>query len=469
MKLKSINSGLVINVFSSQNFQTELLMLKTTAVELLSLQNPEYETEELNAPTKTHLIKHATYSYNHQKTLFSPMYCRTVYANLESDQLKRLTKKFLRSQSGVEALSTNPEFDVLESVANNKPLLTAFTVETLKIIARGLEDTMDVYSRDPNYPRLSKALSEDTFEGMNSLPVDAKEYFEMFSEYEQRDISAIDCDFLAYVDVLHRLQLPHLEERYQLGAVFVLLALKRAAKAKKLLRRVDELLRSLFEISPKHPDLYKLFPVEYLFDFEAQLLMKLLTLNIDTSNPLLLIKCLLETAVKKVKTDAEVVKCLVKTLLTNQKVKKEDATNIEYFADPVFQTTCLVLPIIAKEKKAITNSVFRTILADLQEKLHKALLKSFKRINISNEKSRLIEKAGDTVDSEVAVRNATATLDAMEAFSLTLSKYCETTNAEDMQNLDYLWTGLEFFVENAVSTNKLIKLVYFIFIVAFTT
>lgn len=302
-------------------------------------------------------------------------------------------------------------------------------------------------------PFLEKALSKDTFDVVNFV-AETKNFLDLFKS--MCEVKAEDEDCTQYVEVLMQLQLPYLEEKYQLAALLVLLILKSVTTSKKTHRRIDELLRSIFELSPKHPDLYKLFPVEYIFDFENKTFIKLLTLNIQTSNPLLLIKCLLETAVKKVKTNAEVVKILVKILLTNQKVKKEDATNIEYFSDVVFQFSCLILPIIAKEKKAITNSAFRTILAELQEKLHKALLKSFKSINLHNEKSQFLEKAGNPEDSVTVNENTMATLDAMEAFSLTLSKYCETTDAEDIKNLDYLWSGLEFFVENAVSMNLLI-------------
>ncbi|XP_048000075.1 uncharacterized protein LOC125237142 [Leguminivora glycinivorella] len=198
-------------------------------------------------------------------------------------------------------------------------------------------------------------------------------------------------------------------------------------------------------MSPKNPDLYKIFPVNFLFSFTTDTqdaLIELMTLKIKTSNNLLLIKSTLETGVKKVKTDSEIVKSIVKILLKKQKSKN----NSELFSDPVFQISCIILPIIAKEKRAITTSAYRSILADLQEKIHKTMLDAFKKIDFSE---NLFQDTGNIEDS-VMSDNAMAALNAMEAYSLTLSKYCETNDAAESKNLDFLWSGFSFFMENAI-------------------
>ncbi|XP_063630460.1 uncharacterized protein LOC134801792 [Cydia splendana] len=396
-----------------------LVANKILAAELLKTI-PDIKTES-EIEYKSHLIKQITSSDCLKNESY---FNKIVMANLEKGHAKQLAKCL------VKLYSSNIEIDIFKrsSVINNKPLLNALVYETLKNISKCLE----------NADELTKALSKSEFDLTLFLKdVDLKEYFNKLSVTEENEVAG-------YLEILKQLPIYYLEEKYQLATIFVMLAVKKSV-SKKWKRNIDHILQSIYELSPKNPDLYKIFPVNFLFSFEDKTLIDLMTLKIKTSNNLLLIKSALETGVKKVKTDSEIVKSIVKILLKKQKSKNNST---EYFCDPVFQMSCILLPIIAKEKRAITTSAYRSILAELQEKIHKTMLDAFKKIDFS-ENSIFSQDTGNIEDSVIS-DNAMAALNAMEAYSLTLSKYCETNDAAESNNLDFLWSGLNFFMENAI-------------------
>ncbi|XP_063370500.1 uncharacterized protein LOC134658786 [Cydia amplana] len=393
-----------------------LVANKIIAAELLKT-NPDIKTES-EIEDKSHLIKQITSSDCLKNDNY---FNKIVMANLEKGHTKQLAKCL------VKLYLSNIEIDIFKrsSVMNNGPLLNALVLETLKNISKSLEKAEE----------LTKALSKSEFDLTSFLKdIDTKEYFNKLSVTEESDVTR-------YLEILKQLPIYYLEEKYQLATIFLMLAVKKCV-SKKLKRNIDHILQSIYELSPKNPDLYKIFPVNFLFSFEDKTLIDLLTLKIKTSNNLLLIKSTLETGVKKVKTDSEIVKSIVKILLKKQKSKNNST---EYFCDPVFQISCIILPIIAKEKRAITTSAYRSILADLQEKIHITMLDAFKKIDF-NENSQDTGNIEDSVISD----NAMAALNAMEAYSLTLSKYCESNDAAESKNLDFLWSGLSFFMENAI-------------------
>ncbi|XP_061725281.1 uncharacterized protein LOC133531165 [Cydia pomonella] len=406
-----------------------LVANKILAVELLKT-NPNIKTES-EIEDKSHLIKQLTSSDCLKDDSY---FNKIVMTNIERGHAKQLAKYL------VKLYLSNIEIDIFKrsSVINNRPLLNALVLETLKNISKCLE----------NADELTKALSKSEFDLTLFLKdIDVKEYFNKLSVTEESEVAG-------YLEILKQLQIYYLEEKYQLAAIFLMLAVKKSV-SKKLKRNIDHILQSIYELTPKNPDLYKIFPVNFLFSFttldsreDSQqdiTLIELMTLKIKTSNNLLLIKSTLETGVKKVKTDSEIVKSIVKILLKKQKSKNNST---EYFCDPVFQISCIILPIIAKEKRAITTSAYRSILADLQEKIHKTMLDAFKKIDFSETRS-FSQDTGNIEDSVVS-DNIMAALNAMEAYSLTLSKYCETNDAAESKNLDFLWSGLNFFIENAI-------------------
>ncbi|XP_073965714.1 uncharacterized protein [Choristoneura fumiferana] len=399
-----------------------LVASKVLASELLASQSQDNESSN-----KSYLIKQLTSS----DVLENEIYIKKiVFANLQKSQAKQLAKHLVK-------LCINEEdTDVLErnSALNNRILLNALVIDTLKNTIKCFDNT----------EALSKAMTKTDFDLTLFLKnVDVKDLFSQIRMHtEETDVSKC-------VQVLKQLPIYYLEEKYQLISLFVLLLVKNSS-SKKLKRIVDNILQSLYELSPKNPDLYKIFPVDFIFSFEDKTVIDLLTLKIKTSNNLLLLKSTLETGVKKVKTDSAIVKNIVQILLAKQ--TSTNTSSIEYFCDPVFQISCLILPIIAKEKKAITTSAFRSILANLQEKIHKAMLDAFKNIDFGRNSSLLANQTGNPEDSMVVSDNTMAALNAMEAYSLTLSKYCETNDTGEIKNLECLWSGLEFFMQNAIQT-----------------
>lgn len=318
-----------------------------------------------------------------------------------------------------------PNSDVFrnEAITCNRELLQHLVLKVAKNILECMDNTI-----------LSKVLSKSSFDVISFVKENDVKLFFNTELLNQDDISI-------NLDILNQLQIYYLEENYQLTAILVLLILKNCCQNKKLRKNIDNILLSIYELSPKYPDLYKIFSVDFIFDFKKTLILDLLKLKIKTSNDMLIVKCVLESAVKKVKIDSDIVINIVDILLKNHKNNK---SSIEYFGDIVFQISCLILPLIAKEKKAITTSAFRSILANLQDKLNKAMLESFKNIDFSQNNS---DDTGNTGADE----NSVAILNAMGAYSLTLLKCCETTEAEEIKNLNCLWSGLKFFVHTAVS------------------
>lgn len=360
-----------------------------------------------------------------------PGFHNVIFSTLDKTQLKNVAKNLVKlyiNNSNVEILQSN-------TISNNKPLLNAIVLETVKNITKCFE----------NNENLTKALTKSDFDLTKFIKeIDIKEYFEQICLKEHQDEVVTNC-----VDILKQLTLSCIDENYQLVGIFILLSTKKCCQ-KKTRKNIDLILQNVYELSPKCPDIYKIFPVDFIFSFDDRLMINLLTLKIKNANNMLVIKYTLESAVKKVKADSDVVKQLVEILLTTQ--NKNNASNIEYFSDPAFQISCIILPIIAKEKRAITTSAYRSILATLQEKLHNSMLNAFKNIDFGNNSSLMNETNGNTDESLVVSDNTLATLNAVGAYSLTLSKYCETTDASEIKNLDCLWSGLEFFVQHAVST-----------------
>lgn len=352
-----------------------------------------------------------------------------IFDNVDKTQLKQLAKNLVKLQLN----SYNILILQNDVINNNRPLLNAIVLETARYIAKCFN----------NNEILTRALTKTGFDLTKFIKeIDIKEYFEEISLKEHQDDIINNC-----IDIYKQLMLSYVDENYQLLGIFILLAIKKCCQ-KKIRKSVDQILQKVYELSPKYPDIYKIFPVDFIFSFEDGLIINLLTLKIKNANNLLVIKCILESAVKRVKTESDIVKNLVEILLTKQ--NKTTSSSVEYFSDPAFQISCIILPIIAKEKRAITTSAYRSILATLQEKLHNSMLNAFKNIDFSSNMSLLNETNGNT-DQSIVSENTQATLNAIGAYSLTLSKYCETSDVNEIQKLDCLWSGLDFFVQHAVS------------------
>ncbi|CAB3247136.1 unnamed protein product [Arctia plantaginis] len=402
-----------------------LLLIKTMASQLLSIRNGEEYNKEIITSTKAHLIKQIC---ENPTLLQNNSYCNVLFSDLDKTHTKQLAKCLIKLHLA------NPELDVLQSIAvtNNRTLLNLLVLETAKNITKCFENT------DP----LNKMIGKSNFNMVSFIKeTEVVQYFEQLSIQEENQD-----DIKIHVNILKQLPLCYLEENYQLVAIFLLLAIKKSTNVKKLKRNIDTILQSIYELSLQQPDLYQIFPIEYIFSFQDNTLLDLLTLKLRNTNNLLIIKSLLELAVKKVRTDSELVKTIVTKLLKKNKKKVSD---IESFNDPAFQVTCLSLPLIVKQKKAITASAFRSILADLQEKLQKVLLESFKSIDFNNS-SILVDSSSH--DDSAVQNDSVAVLNAMPAYSLTLSKYCECTDGDEIKNLDYLWSALEFFIKSAIKS-----------------
>ncbi|XP_059047907.1 uncharacterized protein LOC131843303 [Achroia grisella] len=402
----------------------ELILTKTIALQIFY---DNESSDEAITSSKSHLIKQ--FSKNNNAVVTNGI-AKILFTDLDKNQLKKLSKHIVKLSFN----DTENKMLTNESFSNNIPLLNALVVETCKIIANNIE----------NADALAKSLKKIDFDITNfAKEQNMKEYFNQLS-FNGDDAVLLNC-----VEVLKQLQIYYLDEKCQLLAIYLLLILKKCGQ-KKLRRNIDHILRSIFELSNQTPDIYKIFPVEDIFSFEDKIILDLLTLKIKTSNNFLIIKNIIESAVRRVRTESDLVKNIVKLILKKQNNNNDGS--IEYFGDPAFQMTCIILPLLVKQKKAITASAFRSILADLQEKLHKYLLDSFKKINFYEITNVLNASSGNTDESVVVSETAMATLNAMAAYAITLSKYCETTNAEEIMNLDCLWSGLEYFVHSAINT-----------------
>ncbi|GBP26318.1 hypothetical protein EVAR_95489_1 [Eumeta japonica] len=404
-----------------------LLLLKIIVMELLDNENRNGDKNDVDIDVvKEHLIKECLKNdcLLDGDTYFS----KTLLVNLNKKQMKQIAKGICKILLDDPAMSTIKN----EAILNNKQLLLAFVMEVLKRLVQFLEEPIVT----EEYPSLSKCIVKTNFLLEKFLKeIDFDGYIKSLTnpkDFTDGDIFLI----VKCLEILKQLKIQHLGENCQLSVVFVLLSLKKACGNKKVRKNVDNILQMSFELSSCCPDLYKIYPLDYIFDLDSEFL-SLITLS-SKINGTLIIKSLLEMTVKKVKTDSEIIKKVVKILLSKQKHKKE--SNIECFGDNVFQIICMILPIISKEKKSITTSTHRSVLADLQEKLHKSLLKSFKNIEFSNDIIQSYE------DLDMATPNA------IEAYTLTLSKYCESTDAEAVKDLVCLWSGLEYFAGIAMSS-----------------
>lgn len=380
---------------------------------------------------KNRLIKHL--SKNPQMVERDDYSTKALLSDLDKSQLKQVAKilfKLALNNSETEKVLTN------SAICDNRLIQNALVLETVKNICKCF-DNADV---------LGKSVNKTDF----NMSLFAKENImtEVFNQLSLKEECKDDITLSTSIMVLKNLKIYYLEESYQLVAILMLLAIKKECQ-KKVRKNVDHILLNIFELSPNPPDLYKIFPVEFIFSFKDRFFIDLLTLKIKTSNNLYIIKCLVESAVKRVKRESEIVKKVVELLLKKQ--SSSNSSSIEFFSDPAFQISCTILPAIVKQKKAITTSAYRSILADLQEKLHVSLLDCFKRIDFKEHSSFVVNEPSNTNESMVLSESTLATLNAIAAYSLTLSKYCETTDSEEIKNLDYLWNGLEYFINNAVS------------------
>lgn len=384
------------------------------------LLNNEAKIEEI----KSYLIKEISNNIDiiQNNTYFS----KVLLSNITHTQVKQFTKAIFN------ICMEEPELNLLEieAIQNHKEVLTGLVLETLKSLLKIINKDM-----------LAKAITNRNFDiSVYCKELNIGEYFEITEkEYDSDEINKINnC-----IKFLKQLKVYNLEENCILSTIFVLVSIKNVIDKKKVRKNIDTLLQTIFELSIKNPDIYKLFSVDYVFTFSDNNFFDLVTLTNKTSNRLFIIEMILELTVKKVKTESEIIREAVKILLSNQKFKKE--SSIEYFSNKVFQISCLLLPLVAKEKKAITTSAYRTILAELQENMHESLLKCFKNIDFN--------EAGNT-DEYTVTENNMATLNAMDAFNLTLAKYCENNNVNELKQIDCLWSGLTFFIEHAISSLK---------------
>ncbi|XP_013145609.1 PREDICTED: uncharacterized protein LOC106108860 isoform X2 [Papilio polytes] len=400
-----------------------LLLVKLMFTQVLELKNSDKVHNEMEAITKTHIINQLS---EYSKVITTDTYItRELFNNLDPNQAKQLAKLL------VKLYINGNNCDMFQNVAisKNRILLNALVLETTKCIMRCFE----------NSNILTKAMNKSNFEIESFLQnLNVKDYFNELALNENYEENIIK-----HIDLLKDLPIYNLEENIRLTAIFVLLAVKKCCQTKKIRRSIDNILLSTYELSPKYPDLYKIFPVDFIFSFQDSTMLNLLKLSSKTSNNMIIIKFILELTVKKVKINSEILKELVEILLSKQHSK--NAKSIEYFSDTVFQIQCIILPIIAKEKRAITSSAFRTILANLQEKLHQTMLESFMNIDFTK-----IDVEDGNIDDSLVTDRGVATLNAIGAYSLTLLKYCEITDIEELKKLDCLWSGLEFFVLNAI-------------------
>ncbi|XP_041985615.1 uncharacterized protein LOC121737943 [Aricia agestis] len=357
--------------------------------------------------TKTHLITQISKHINRENKYY---FLREIFTDIHKSQLKELAKTIVKDFS-IEIF----EFGTI----SNKELLQSIVLEISKVLIKSMEKV---------------TITKPVNKYMSDIAALGKE--NDWKQIVHNVTMENDVELMKYLEILQKIQIPYLDESFQLVAILVLMMIKKCCQTKKHKRTIDNIIHGIFELSPKYPDIYKLFSVEAIFDFNDNIILELLTLSNKASNNMFVIKCILESAVKKVKTDSDIIKNTVDILLKNHKTKSKD---IELFNNSVFQISCTVLPLIAKEKRAITTSAFRSILANLQEKLNNAMLKSFKNIDFS----QINIEPGNT-DTRVAILNA------MGAYTNTLLKCCESTDAEEIKSLDCLWSGLEFFVDNAI-------------------
>ncbi|CAG9572984.1 unnamed protein product [Danaus chrysippus] len=379
-----------------------LQLIQTMAMEILNTN-----AEEISE-TKTNILKNI--SNYPQIVTYDNYFTNTLYRNLNKKQNKILTKAIFKSYS----TNNNTEIFKTHAVSNNRELLQSILLKVAKNIIDCIE----------NIEVLSEALNKSSFEVTSFVKgINIMDLFQNGKILNEDELSN-------NIDILRLLQIRNLKENYQLTAILVLLLAKHYCQHKKIKRNIDNLLQSIYELSPKYPDIYKIFPENVIFDFNNNIILDLLRLNIKTTKNTLIVKNIIEIAVKKVKTDPDVIKNIVEILLRNHKTN--EISNLVNFDNPVFEVTCLALPVIAKEKKNITTSAYRSILADLQEKLNTAMLDSFRNLNFKDDENEM-------------------SLNSMGAYSLTLLKLCESIN-NDEKDLNCILNGLEYYVDKAINS-----------------
>ncbi|OWR42050.1 hypothetical protein KGM_205497 [Danaus plexippus plexippus] len=380
-----------------------LQLIQTMAMEILNT-NSEQISE-----TKTNILKNIS-SYP-QVVTNDNYFTNTLYRNLNKRQTKILTKAILKNYS------TNNNIGIFKThaVSNNRELLQSILLK----VSKNITDCIG------NVEVLSEALNKTNFE-VNSFVkwVNVRDLFKNGNIINEDEISN-------NIDILRLLQIHNLKENYQLTAILVLLLAKHYCQHKKLKRNIDSILHSIYELSPKYPDVYKIFQPDAIFDFNNNIILELLRLNIKTTKDTLIMKNVIEIAVKKVKTDPDVIKNIVEILLRNHKTS--EINNLVNFDNPVFEIICLALPVIAREKKNITTSAYRSILADLQEKLNTAMLDSFRNLNFN-----------ENVENENSHNS-------MLAYSLTLLKFCESSEINE-KDVDCMLSGLEYYIDIAINS-----------------
>ncbi|VVC96232.1 unnamed protein product, partial [Leptidea sinapis] len=407
--LKNSFKGLVPKINVDENdLMQNLLVLKRLAFQLVTKTK---KTEYYASTFKSHVVKTLSSTLSCDKKSY---YLSILFSNLDQNQVKQVAKCL------VKTFSEDGNIFLIDAVANNKHLLQASFSEATKNILKQFENTEPLLKCLKESHDISTVLKENS--GMKLL------YKLTITEKDEK--------IAHYLDIVKHLQLYYLDENSQLVAILVLLALKNNCNVKENKRSIDNTLQSIYEVSTKLPDVFILFSVSEMFQFDNNFF-DLLKLNTKASK-LIIVKSLLETAVKKVKTDAEVIKNIVKILLAKLPKVSTKLVDIEYFANPIFQIICILLPILTKEKRNITTSAYRSILANLQEQLNKIMLDSFKNIDFS------VIKHFDVSEDVMA------TLNAMNAYSLTLLKCCETNDGSEVKSTESLYSGLDFFVKNAL-------------------
>lgn len=355
--------------------------------------------------------------------MFENYYFKALFVNLDRQQYRQLAKSLVKIHV------VDPEISIFQSecVATNKDLLTAVTFEILKNVVKNFE----------NASVFCKSLGNDFDIESFFKDVDINDYFNNLS------FNMVDNDeTMKSLEVLKDLQIYNLDENCQLTAIFILLALKKCCNIKKIKRTIDNTLQTIFELTPKTPDIYKIFSVSFLFNFENGII-KLLKMNAKISNHVLIIKNILEFTTRKVKNEPEVIKTLVKQLLKGY--NKIEIKRIEDFSEEVFEIICILLPLISKERKN-SATMPKSILTSLQEDINRAILDSFKSIDFE----KYVLNTTNT-DESVITESSMAILNAMVAYALTLAKSCESNEGKEIKSIHCLWSGLEFFVQNAVS------------------
>ncbi|CAK1549392.1 unnamed protein product [Leptosia nina] len=407
-KISDENGVLILN---------NLILAKIIVMDL-SMTSQTDEITQTIYNTKDHLIKHLI----NAKAMISSYYAGTLFSKADKKQLKLIAKNLLKMHE------SDPDLLQNACVASNSELLSALLTEVLKNITKNLD----------NVGPLTKYVGKGEFEIEQFVKdIDLMQYFDTIAVNSENDD-----DIIKYLDVMRVLKIYYLNESSQLKAIFVLLLLKKCSSVKKIKRSIDFILQSIFEVSPKRPDVLKLLSVPFLFNFENGIL-KLLKMTARSTNHTLIIREILESATRKVRNDPSFIRAIVDLLLDNY--KKIELGSMDHFCSDVFQIICIIVPLIAKEKKSISPALYKSNLADIYESLNAALLESFKSIDFGS----ILPSSANSMnaDESIITDNSMSILNAMGTYALVLSKCCESN---DEAGIKSLWSGLEFFIHNAI-------------------